>query len=244
MIDFLLALLRDRRAFVRLAAPEQGLACPANLVETFGNRLRVVRSNRGKMRTDHVLVAAVCLLLGASLAGCTATVTTDQPGFDPSAGSGSTGAPNQPADLSGLPASCHVRDNALPDPACTPGATDPAVTQANIGSTICVAGYTTRVRPPVSYTTPLKRTLMARYGETGPGAGYELDHLVPLEIGGAPRSVSNLWPEPNGHPGSTEKDHLENYLHTRVCAGRLPLADAQRMFETNWLQSWEQVGRP
>src|ERR1044072_7659266 len=44
-----------------------------------------------------------------------------------------------------------------PDPACTPGATDPRVRQDNIQQTICVRGYTRGVRPPVSYTDERKR---------------------------------------------------------------------------------------
>lgn len=35
----------------------------------------------------------------------------------------------------------------LPDPACTPGAVDPRVTQNNISATICKRGYSTSVRP-------------------------------------------------------------------------------------------------
>jgi hypothetical protein len=119
------------------------------------------------------------------------------------------------------------------------------VTQANVATTICVTGYTKQVRPPESYTGPLKKQLMARYGDTGSAASYELDHLVPLEIGGAPRSVRNLWPEArSARPGASEKDGLENYLHTQVCAGRMQLADAQKMFEVNWVQAWEQAGQP
>lgn len=38
----------------------------------------------------------------------------------------------------------------LPIHSATPGAIDPIVTQENIGSTICVVGYTKTVRPPVS----------------------------------------------------------------------------------------------
>jgi hypothetical protein len=167
----------------------------------------------------------------------------------PAAAPGTTSAPAPPdagagTALAGLPASCRY-NGALPDPACTPGAVDPAVTQANIETTICVRGYTARVRPPTTYTGPLKTALMARYGATGPAAQYELDHLVPLEVGGAPRSVQNLWPEPlTAHPGSMEKDHLENYLHDQICAGRVLLADAQHAVAANWLQTWDQAGRP
>lgn len=189
----------------------------------------------------HRLAAGACVLLTALL-GCTVTVS-------PAPATETTSAqalPDAGADsgLAALPVACHY-NSALPDPACTPGAVDPTVTQANIATTICVRGYTARVRPPVSYTDPLKKALMARYDATGSASQYELDHLVPLEVGGAPRSVRNLWPEPvASHPGSTEKDHLENYLHAQVCAGRMSLTDAQRAVATNWLQAWDQAGRP
>lgn len=184
-------------------------------------------------------------MLSAALLGCTVTV-----GVDPSLPAGSPGAPPGTADDGGglavLPAACHAQGGgSLPDPTCQPGAADPAVTQGNIHDTICAIGYTTRVRPPASYTDALKRDLVRRYGLSGSLSAFELDHLVPLEVGGAPRSVRNLWPEGrNQHPGADEKDHLENLLHTRVCNGSIALADAQRMFEQNWVQAWEQLGRP
>jgi hypothetical protein len=69
------------------------------------------------------------------------------------------------------------------------------VTQANIDQTICVSGYTTTVRPPESVTEAVKVRAMAAYGLAGLGS-YELDHLIPLELGGAPADIRNLWPEP------------------------------------------------
>ena len=55
--------------------------------------------------------------------------------------------------------SCHARDTGkLPDPACTPGSIDPAVTQKDIRSTICKAGWTATVRPPESQTEYAKAT--------------------------------------------------------------------------------------
>jgi len=77
---------------------------------------------------------------------------------------------------------------ALPNRQMTPGATNPAVTEANFDSTICRrGGYTRTVRPPVSYTEPLKRAQIRAYGYTDHRLrDYEEDHLVPLEVGGAP----------------------------------------------------------
>ena len=75
----------------------------------------------------------------------------------------------------------------LPDARCTPGALSPAVNQASIQATICRAGYTKTVRPPESVTEVEKEASMAAYGDGEPRHHYEYDHLVPLELGGAPR---------------------------------------------------------
>ena len=56
----------------------------------------------------------------------------------------------------------------LASPTLTPGSLNPDVTQATIGSTICVRGWTATVRPPSSYTSPLKLEQMPEYGESGP----------------------------------------------------------------------------
>ena len=123
----------------------------------------------------------------------------------------------------------------LPDPACTPGATDPNVTQDNIHQTICVPGYTRRVRPPLSATTSIKRDRMGAYGYDAPLGDYELDHLIPLELAGAPLEVANLWPEPRSGPNNAaDKDKTENLCHTEVCAEHIALADAQRQIAEDW----------
>ncbi len=125
--------------------------------------------------------------------------------------------------------------NGLPDPTCTPGAIDPNVTQENIHSTICVPGYTRTVRPPTSYTNPLKLQSMADYGFTDSPSNYEFDHLIPLELGGAPRDIKNLWPEPGfGDNNYHDKDILENELHSKVCSGTITLAEAQAEMAGNW----------
>ena len=98
-------------------------------------------------------------------------------------------------DLAGA-GQCHAADGGfLPDHLCTMGAVDPRVTQGNIAATICRSGYTATVRPPESVTEPIKVERMAAYGISAPLAMYELDHLIPLELGGA-STLTNLWPEP------------------------------------------------
>jgi hypothetical protein len=69
----------------------------------------------------------------------------------------------------------------FPDSNCTPGAVNPAVTQADIATTICVKGWTVTVQPPSNYTTALKRQQLATYGYDDTRlADYEEDHFLPL----------------------------------------------------------------
>lgn len=143
-----------------------------------------------------------------------------------------------------IPLVCKVIQD-LPDPTCTPGTIDPAVSQDNIKNTICVAGYTKTVRPPTSYTKPLKIKLMHSYNFTDDPSNYELDHLISLELGGSPRDVKNLWPEPyytqyNAHV----KDKLENYLHKQVCSGSISLSEAQKEIATDWITSLVESQHP
>ncbi|PWU24136.1 hypothetical protein C5B42_00545 [Candidatus Cerribacteria bacterium 'Amazon FNV 2010 28 9'] len=121
----------------------------------------------------------------------------------------------------------------LPDPSCTPGVTNPAVTQDNLSTTICASGYTQTIRPSVTYTNKLKIEQIASYGyeDTDP-KNYEEDHFISLELGGDPSDPRNLWPEP--HASINEKDKVENYLHEQVCKGVMSLAQAQQKITSNW----------
>jgi hypothetical protein len=123
----------------------------------------------------------------------------------------------------------------LPDPACSPGAvgtTDLAV----------ICGQGTRERRHVTEAT--RRAVFEAYGAPwDERAGYEVDHLISLELGGS-NDVANLWPEPaEPRPGFHEKDAVENYLHREVCAGRMPLAEAQRVIATDWTKVLEAARR-
>lgn len=160
------------------------------------------------------------------------------------AGKGVSPSPSLSPQVSTTPKTSQcVSQDGLPDRNCTPGAIDSKVTQANIQSTICRSGYTKTVRPPVSYTNPLKVKQIGEYGylDTNP-KDYEEDHLISLELGGSPTSEQNLWPEPyNITLGAREKDKVENYLHKQVCDGIITLDEAQKEIAGNWTQVYQKI---
>ena len=92
------------------------------------------------------------------------------------------------------------------------------------------------------YTNAMKHRLMRLYRVSGSIHDYELDHLIPLELGGCPDCEANLWPEPrNVFPGASEKDEVESYLHAQVCSGAMPLAEAQRAIAADWYAVYERI---
>jgi hypothetical protein len=171
-------------------------------------------------------IAVVIATMAVSLAGCSAAATA--------AADSTSGPAAGPVAAAGAALHCHSV-NGLPDRHCTPGATYPRVTQATIGRTICVRGWTATVRPPESYTENLKREQIAEYGYRDKRLrDYEEDHLIPLELGGSPRSVRNLWPEYDGGVIPNPKDKVEDALRDAVCAHRVRLAAAQRAIARDW----------
>ncbi|HEY9240413.1 MAG TPA: hypothetical protein VIP48_00410 [Streptosporangiaceae bacterium] len=169
---------------------------------------------------------AVAVLATAGLLGCATARSA-------STGSSALGGAQVAAALSGA-VHCHS-SHGLPDRHCTPGARFAKVTQKNIGSTICKSGWTSKVRPRESYTEKLKREQIAEYGYRDRKLGdYEEDHLIPLELGGSPRSVRNLWPEYDGGKIPNPKDKVEDALRRAVCDGKVKLSPAQRAIARDW----------
>ena len=81
-----------------------------------------------------------------------------------------------------------------------------------------------------------------KYGieQHSPGQ-YEVDHLIPLELGGS-NDIANLWPEAaSPKSGFHEKDQVENYLHDQVCSGAISLKDAQTQIATDWLAVYHRM---
>ncbi|MGH9073761.1 MAG: hypothetical protein ACRDZQ_06540, partial [Acidimicrobiales bacterium] len=194
-----------------------------------------------------------------AVASSVAPTTTAKPATTTKAGSSSALAVGRSGPGTYPAGPCHYRggettgpftSQALPDPACTPGAVDPAVTQADLDRTVCREGWTDTVRPPESYTEPLKFAALAAYGQPGVAHLYELDHLVPLELGGAPSDPRNLWPEPDDHPEgpsgyyANSKDWVEHELNRAVCDRRVPLAAAQEAVAGDWETALGRLGLP
>jgi hypothetical protein len=180
----------------------------------------------------HALAACATALL---LAACAPLATASA-----SPGSGLKKV-HDPKHVTGtITGHCAYRDNGqLPDPRCTPGSIDPAVTQADIASTICRSGYTKTVRPPETQTGRFKfQVAYPAYGDPR-SEKTELDHLVSLELGGS-NDAANLWPEypptPNG------KDKVEGALNRAVCDGQVTLAAAQNAIASNWTTAEKKLG--
>lgn len=133
-----------------------------------------------------------------------------------------------------------------PDPTLTPGAV--ATTSAR---EVCVPGYAAAHRAVTLKTklevydayrlTPSGRWLTkaatgARYWQSD----FEVDHLVSLQLGGS-NAKANLWVQSyrTRRYNAWKKDALENRLKALVCAGTLPLVEAQRALATDWRAAYD-----
>lgn len=122
----------------------------------------------------------------------------------------------------------------MPNSEITPGDTDPILNEQRICSeTFHTSDYR-------YLTLADKRKIFSQYQiPWTERKNYEVDHLVPLELGGS-NSFRNLWPQPcREHPGCHEKDWLENRLHREVCDGKILLEDAQDEISTDWYKAYQ-----
>lgn len=120
----------------------------------------------------------------------------------------------------------------VPDPTLTPS----AVRSTNVDE-ICSAG-TRQFRSPGHATA-----VFAAYGiPLASRFEFELDHLIPLGIGGADTD-QNLWPEPTRalEPvwNAEAKDVLEWRLRALVCGGSLPVEEAQKAIAEDWTAAYQ-----
>jgi len=129
-------------------------------------------------------------------------------------------------------------DRDLPNSNLTPG-----LASTEDENLVCQRGYAERVRPRGALWRRLKEEVFARYGiayqdRDAIGANgvrepeYQVDHLIPLEIGGSPTDLRNIWPQPTGP--ALRKDRIENALHELVCSGKMSLKQAQDAIARDW----------
>ena len=136
----------------------------------------------------------------------------------------------------------------LADTKCTPGAINPTVTLQVLRNKAFRTGC---VRNCVT-TEEQKTTTYKLYGLRKPShnAGAtqtcELDHLVPLQLGGAD-TLDNIWPQcgPDNVPLAQrhfkKKDKVESLLTNSVKTGAMDLAAAQNAIARDWTQFLQQA---
>ena len=207
-------------------------------------------------------IAVLALVTGAtlSLTGCVghATQTSATPPASASPTRGAEGilqivhTPRIVVDDEWIsPNGCHAMyvysfsGQVRPDNRCTPGAADPAVTQSNIATTICLRGYAASVTPPAAVLAPYFLRALKDYGMT-PAPTIQFDYLIPISLGGA-SATANLWPEPNAAAAtnsSNPKDLVEAELNAAVCAGTITLAAAVQAIDTDWEDAESNLSLP
>lgn len=143
-------------------------------------------------------------------------------------------------------AACAVRVKngyPVPDPRCTPGGVNPSISIEVLRD----SRWRTRSIRNCESSESMKHIAYRWYEIQKPRINSdrnqvcELDHLVPLELGGAD-GLGNIWPECG--PGGValddrffkRKDHVENYLAEQVRDGRMSLNAAQHGIASDWTQ--------
>lgn len=88
----------------------------------------------------------------------------------------------------------------------------------------------------------LKREVYEEYGISAEGRSFEVDHRVPLCIGGADVR-ENLWPQQGWqHPNFHDKDRLEEEVCRMVCRDHsITLQAGQTIFLGDWIAGYRQV---
>ena len=136
-----------------------------------------------------------------------------------------------------LPVPAQDKVPCLPNPKLTPGHTI-GVT----ASDLCKPGYKSPAR---KIPIVLKCQTFDRYRINRPKVGYNVDHLIPVKLGGS-NSMANLWPQPiSGEWRWHRKNKLERRLRKLVCRGQLGLKEAQQEIATDWIGAYKKyVGEP
>jgi hypothetical protein len=118
----------------------------------------------------------------------------------------------------------------LPSGYKTPGATAKVKMEQ-----VCAPDFAKSIKPASNWQ---RTEALERYGFRPDGFSGELDHLVPMSLGGS-NDPDNLWPfHANGAFTLEAKQALASKLQGMVCARKLSLKDAQDAFRKDWTLSY------
>lgn len=119
----------------------------------------------------------------------------------------------------------------MPNPKLTPGDVL-AVTRDEL----CNGGYTS---PAAKIPIALKRHVFDRYKTRPQAGGYNVDHLIPVNLGGT-NSLKNLWPQPLSSEWNYHmKNKLEGKLYKMVCNGTISLDRAREEIASDWAGAYK-----
>ena len=102
---------------------------------------------------------------------------------------------------------------------------------------VCAADFEASLKPIATWQ---RDQALERYGKRPEDFTGELDHLIPLSLGGT-NDPDNIWPLPsNTDMGPAEKKALDLKLHQMVCDKTLKLKAAQDAIRKDWVKAYDQ----
>lgn len=119
-----------------------------------------------------------------------------------------------------------------PNNITTPG----AKSKANEAQ-VCAADFEAKAKPVAGWQ---RAEALSRYGKRANDESIEVDHLIPVAIGGT-NDPDNLWPIPdNKEYGVAAKRELDVKLRELVCNKTLPLKTAQDAVRKDWVKAYDE----
>jgi hypothetical protein len=121
-----------------------------------------------------------------------------------------------------LAAHVHAQESLLPNPKLTPG----RVAQSE--------------KERLGVTVEMEQKVFARYRlPWSSRPAYKIDHLIPLELGGAD-TIDNLWPQRlRARPyGPDRKELLTEVLLQRIARKQMTLEQAQEQISRDWIDAF------
>ena len=102
---------------------------------------------------------------------------------------------------------------------------------------VCAADFEASVKPVAKWQ---RDQALERYGKRPEDFTGDLDHLIPVSLGGT-NDPENLWPiASNKDMGPEQKKALDVKLHQLVCDKTITLKVAQDAIKKDWVKAYAQ----